>query len=75
MKIYIVTDNEGLAGVSSASYISPAFENTVIALREEQLENCKNAKSLLLRCVLFPLYPRLGKNQSSKIAKVLATLP
>ena len=25
MKIYIVTDNEGLAGVSSASYISPAF--------------------------------------------------
>lgn len=55
--------------------ISPAFENSVIALREEQLENCKNAKSLLLRCVLFPLYPRLGKNQSSKIAKVLATLP
>ena len=25
MKIYIVTDNEGLSGVSSASYISPAF--------------------------------------------------
>ena len=26
MKIYIVTDNEGLAGVSSASYISPSFD-------------------------------------------------
>jgi D-amino peptidase len=26
MKIYIVTDNEGLAGVSSSSYISPAKE-------------------------------------------------
>ena len=55
--------------------IALAFEDTVIALREEELEHCKNAKSLLLRCALFPLYPRLGKNQSSKIAKVLATLP
>lgn len=55
--------------------IANAFEDTIIAVREEQLENCIHAKSLLLRCVLFPLYPRLGKNQSAKIAKVLATLP
>lgn len=55
--------------------IIPAFENTVLALREEQLEHCVQAKSLLLRCVLFPLYPRLGSSQSAKVAKVLATLP
>ena len=55
--------------------IANAFEETVIALREEQLEYCKNAKFLLLRCVLFPLYPRLGTKQVSNIEKVLATLP
>ena len=55
--------------------IATAFEDTVIALREEQLEDCKNAKSLLLRCVLFPLYPRLGSKQVANIEKVLSTLP
>jgi len=55
--------------------IASAFESSVIALREEQLPDCKNALSLLLRCVLFPLYPRLGKSQTSAIAKVLSTLP
>ena len=34
-----------------------------------------NAASLLLRTVLFPLYPRLGINNAAKIAKVLGTLP
>ena len=34
-----------------------------------------NAASLLLRTVLFPLYPRLGMKNASKIAKVLGTLP
>ena len=55
--------------------IANAFENSVIALREEQLEHCKNAKSLMLRTVLFPLYPRLGNKQVSNIEKVLSTLP
>ncbi|MCM1321662.1 MAG: DegT/DnrJ/EryC1/StrS family aminotransferase [Bacteroides sp.] len=55
--------------------ISAAYENSVIALREELLPDCLQAKSLLLRCVLFPLYPRLGKTNAVKIAKVLATLP
>lgn len=56
--------------------IQCAFEDSVIALRSEELEStCKKAKSLLLRCVLFPLYPRLGKSQIMKIAKVLGTLP
>ncbi len=36
---------------------------------------CKNAASLYLRCVHFPLYPRLGEAKAAKIAKVLGTLP
>ncbi|NLM00603.1 MAG: DegT/DnrJ/EryC1/StrS aminotransferase family protein [Treponema sp.] len=55
--------------------IVEAYGNSVIALREEELESCVQAKSLLLRCVFFPLYPRLGGVQTAKVAKVLATLP
>lgn len=36
---------------------------------------CVKAMSLSLRCLDFPLYPRLGNTLSSKIAKVLSTLP
>ena len=55
--------------------IALAFEKSIIALREDSLEHCIQAKSFLLRCALFPLYPRLGVTQAAKIAKVLATLP
>ncbi len=55
--------------------IVPAFENSIIAAKEDELPECVNAKSLFLRCVLFPLYPRLGNSHAVKIAKVLATLP
>ncbi|MBQ9630984.1 MAG: DegT/DnrJ/EryC1/StrS aminotransferase family protein [Treponema sp.] len=53
-----------------------AFEGSVILSREEELSQlCKNAKSISLRCVLFPLYPRLTKTETEKIIKVLGTLP
>ena len=56
--------------------IRQTFENSVIALREEELSSsCIKAKSLYLRCASFPLYPRLSHSQISKIAKVLGTLP
>ncbi len=56
--------------------IRPAYEDSVIAGRDESLAPvCKKAHALLLRCVLFPLYPRLGKTQAAKIVKVLGTLP
>lgn len=56
--------------------IISAFEKSVIALHEEELSpSCIKARSLYLRCVLFPLYPRLGSESVSKIAKVLGTLP
>ena len=55
--------------------IVEAFSQSVIALRNESIEKCINAKSLCLRTALFPLYPRLGSATAAKIAKVLATLP
>ena len=36
---------------------------------------CPNARSLALRCLLFPLHQRIGAASAQKIAKVLATLP
>ncbi|MCR5723731.1 MAG: DegT/DnrJ/EryC1/StrS family aminotransferase [Treponema sp.] len=56
--------------------IQPAYADSVIALKEEELSaSCIKAKSLFLRTVLFPLYPRLTNDAATKIAKVLGTLP
>ncbi len=61
----------------------PAFSDRIIAMEELQagnntvdiLSSCPNAADLWRRCVLFPLYPTLGKKNIQLIAKVLATLP
>jgi len=55
--------------------IEPAFAFSVAAKAGDALDGCINAKSLLMRCILFPLYPRLGSSNMAKIAKILATLP
>lgn len=56
--------------------IALAYEDSVIARKSEELsESCIRAKSLYLRCALFPLYSRLTHSQVSKIVKVLETLP
>lgn len=52
-----------------------AFDNSVIALKEELAEKCIHAKSIYLRCIHVPLYPRLTHAESSKIVKVLSSLP
>lgn len=53
-----------------------AYEKSVISvLDEDEQSKYMHAKSLFLRCVLFPLYPRLGSESATKIAKVLGTLP
>lgn len=52
-----------------------AFENSVMAKKTEELSNLIRAKSLFLRTVLFPLYPRLSQAQVVKIVRVLGTLP
>jgi len=33
------------------------------------------ARGLLLRCLLFPIYPSLGRRNIDTISKVLMTLP
>ena len=56
--------------------IQLAYPDSVVSILDEQASaNLKNAKSLSLRTVLFPLYPRLGSEAASKIVKVLGTLP
>lgn len=56
--------------------IKSAYTDSVIALKEEELSpSCMHAKSLYLRTVLFPLYPRLTNDAVTKITKVLGTLP
>ena len=53
-----------------------AYEDSVISiLDEEKRASLKNASSLYLRCVLFPLYPRLSSESIKKIANVISTLP
>jgi dTDP-4-amino-4,6-dideoxygalactose transaminase len=53
----------------------PAFTDTVAALDDGPGAQCANARSLVLRCLLFPLYPMLGKRDVETLGKVLATLP
>jgi perosamine synthetase len=36
---------------------------------------CPNARSIAMRCLLFPLHQRIGASSAQKISKVLATLP
>ncbi|MDC7125925.1 MAG: DegT/DnrJ/EryC1/StrS family aminotransferase [Spirochaetales bacterium] len=54
---------------------APTFASSLAAFSEDVQADCPNAKALLLRCVNFPLYPMLGKNNISTISKVLASLP
>ena len=53
----------------------PAFADTIAALEDSPAAQCVNARSLTLRCLLFPLYPMLGKRDVEAVSRVLATLP
>lgn len=55
--------------------IQLAYSKSVISLNDELAQKCIHAKSLFLRCVHFPLYPRLTHNEVAKIVKVLGSLP
>lgn len=52
-----------------------AFGNSVVARGFVPEGECPAARSLAMRCLLFPLHPGIGKTQTQKIVKVLATLP
>jgi dTDP-4-amino-4,6-dideoxygalactose transaminase len=52
-----------------------AFADCVLERYPQEGNACPTATSLCLRTLRFPLYPRLGKTQVGRIAKVLTTLP
>ena len=52
-----------------------AFKDTIITMNDDIYKSFPNARQLLLRCVLFPLYPALANKNIESIAKVLAVLP
>jgi perosamine synthetase len=54
--------------------IQPAFHDSIISSFEEDI-SCPNARSLYLRCVLFPLYPSLSRKEIKTISRVISTLP
>jgi perosamine synthetase len=54
---------------------APAFADTIAALEDSPAAHCAVARSLTLRCLLFPLYPMMGKRDVEAVCKVLATLP
>jgi dTDP-4-amino-4,6-dideoxygalactose transaminase len=53
----------------------PAFEDTVFQRYPDPDSPCPQADALALRCLLFPLYPMLGKRNTENIIKILSTLP
>lgn len=59
-------DNPPLAAHEN---LPPAADNPPLA------SHCPNARSLVLRCLLFPLYPMLGKRDVEAVCRVLSTLP
>jgi perosamine synthetase len=52
-----------------------AFEGSLVAKGLVPDTSCPNARSMALRCLLFPLHQRIGAQSAQKISKVLATLP
>lgn len=52
-----------------------AFCDTIAARRSDLLDEFPHASRLLSRCILFPLYPSIGKRNIENVLKVLSTLP
>ena len=52
----------------------PAFKESIINF-DGVVDSCANASSLLLRCLLFPLYPVLRKQDINTVTRVLNSLP
>jgi dTDP-4-amino-4,6-dideoxygalactose transaminase len=51
--------------------VENAFENTAV----NSGEKCPISKSLSLRTVLFPLYPRLRSQEAERVSRLIMTLP
>lgn len=51
------------------------FSASAVLTDDNVALSCPNAKSVAMRAVLFPLYPRLSQNDIKLITRVLSTLP
>jgi dTDP-4-amino-4,6-dideoxygalactose transaminase len=54
---------------------APAFTEAIAALEESPAAHCGIARSLVMRCLVFPLYPMLGKRDVEAVCRVLSTMP
>jgi dTDP-4-amino-4,6-dideoxygalactose transaminase len=52
-----------------------AFEGSALGKGLVPEPSCPNARSIAMRCLLFPLHQRIGAASAEKISRVLATLP
>ncbi|MDX9827875.1 MAG: DegT/DnrJ/EryC1/StrS family aminotransferase [Spirochaetia bacterium] len=54
---------------------APAFEGSSLMGQGFPDTACPGARSLAMRCILFPLHEKISSKDAGTIAKVLATLP
>lgn len=54
---------------------APAFEGSIVMGQGFPESICPGARSLAMRCLLFPLHEKISSKDAGTIAKVLATLP
>jgi len=52
-----------------------AFEQSIVSMEDFPENECPGARSLAMRCILFPLHEKISAKDANVIAKVLATLP
>ncbi len=52
-----------------------AFDGSLLAKGLVPEGACPNARSIAMRCLLFPLHQRIGASSADKISRILATLP
>ena len=71
-------ENVPAAAPGTAPLDSPGNPSSAVPAVPENphaVAHCPNARSLVLRCLLFPLYPMLGKRDVEAVCRVLSTLP
>lgn len=55
--------------------VLPAFPKSAAMIEESADQRFPHARSLALRCLLFPMHHKLSNQQVDQIGKVIATLP
>ncbi len=82
MPVVLETDMRSVVEYARKHGVSTkaAFARTAVAVEDAERTHAAtggvaSARGLLLRCVLFPIYPTLTNAQIEKIGKVLSTIP